>query len=90
MNVRCTVIFRGHVQGVGFRINTLQIAGNFAVSGTVENMPDRTVRLVAEGARKELTAFVEMISEQFGHNISEQNSTWSTATGEWPDFRIAY
>ena len=46
---RQTTHFSGHVQGVGFRWTARRVAGGFAVTGTVENLPDGRVRLVLEG-----------------------------------------
>ena len=46
--IRATLIFKGHVQGVGFRASTLHISEAFEVTGTVENLPDGTVRVIAE------------------------------------------
>ena len=43
------VVFRGHVQGVGFRYQTLDVAKGFDVSGFVRNEMDGTVTLEVEG-----------------------------------------
>ena len=44
--IRNTVRYTGHVQGVGFRYTTTNIAARFAVAGYVQNMPDGSVRVV--------------------------------------------
>jgi acylphosphatase len=58
------VHFRGHVQGVGFRYTTREIAEGFDVVGYVQNLPDGRVLLVAEGEADELDAFLAAVQEQ--------------------------
>ena len=41
--------FEGHVQGVGFRYQTVAIAKGYDVTGTVSNMDDGRVFIHAEG-----------------------------------------
>ena len=54
---RVTVLYTGRVQGVGFRMTVRQLACGFDVTGTVRNLPDGRVELIAEGAKAELKAF---------------------------------
>jgi acylphosphatase len=44
-----TVIVSGRVQGVFFRVSTLEKAQQLGVVGTVRNLPDDTVEIVAQG-----------------------------------------
>lgn len=55
--------FEGHVQGVGFRYQTLDIAKGFEVSGTVENLSDGRVYLHAEGEESEVCAFQTSVAD---------------------------
>jgi acylphosphatase len=64
-----TVHFTGHVQGVGFRYQTLQVAKGFDVSGYVRNLPDGRVQLEAEGDLGEVSAFLSALEEQLGDYI---------------------
>ena len=48
--VHLSVHFSGHVQGVGFRQATLQVAKEYEVAGFVMNLTDGRVRLEVEGA----------------------------------------
>ena len=54
---RMQIFYSGHVQGVGFRYTAKTVAAGFEVTGTVRNLPDGRVELIAEGAREELEAF---------------------------------
>jgi acylphosphatase len=58
-----TVIFSGHVQGVGFRYTTLQVAKEYEVSGFVSNLPDGRVHLEVEGMKPEIEAFLKGLQE---------------------------
>ncbi len=58
------VLFSGHVQGVGFRYTSLQVAKEFEVSGYVQNLPDGRVQLEVEGTRGEVTAFIKAVEER--------------------------
>lgn len=61
--------FSGHVQGVGFRYQTLNIAKEFEVCGYVRNLPDGRVQLEAEGIEAEVNAFLGEIEERLGDYI---------------------
>jgi len=56
--------FSGHVQGVGFRYATKQLAKGFDVTGYVCNLADGRVELEAEGTEGECQRFLgEIVSE---------------------------
>jgi len=60
---RMQIFYSGRVQGVGFRYTAKSVATGFEVTGTVRNLPDGRVELVAEGAKDELKAFSQGILE---------------------------
>lgn len=62
--LHATVHFSGHVQGVGFRYTTLQVAKEFEVAGYVQNLADGRVVLEAEGGAGEVDAFVTAVGER--------------------------
>lgn len=59
-----SVFFQGHVQGVGFRYQTRQVAQGFEVAGFVRNLPDGRVQLEAEGAEAEVAEFIAAVETQ--------------------------
>jgi acylphosphatase len=66
--LHATVHFSGHVQGVGFRYTTLQVAKEFEVAGFVKNLPDGRVVLEAEGRPPTVDAFIAAVEERMhGH-----------------------
>jgi acylphosphatase len=62
MNARLEVQVYGLVQGVFFRHHTKLQAEALHLSGTVENRPDGTVYVVAEGARADLEALLAWLA----------------------------
>jgi len=84
------VLFSGRVQGVGFRFTTARLAERFAVSGTVRNLPDGRVEVIAEGERAELERFLGAIRARMGGYIHDEEATWLPASGGYRGFRIAF
>jgi acylphosphatase len=58
------VIYDGRVQGVGFRYTCKDIARGFDVIGSVRNLADGTVELVACGEANEVEDFLREIAEE--------------------------
>lgn len=90
MNQRKTVHFRGHVQGVGFRYTTSQVAKRYDVTGTVCNLEDGSVRLIAEGTESELDRFVAGIEEAMEGRIRDRDEKVADASGEFQGFSIVH
>jgi acylphosphatase len=85
---RLSAKFHGNVQGVGFRYNTKNIAADFAIVGTVENLNDGSVQLCAEGDRSELEAFLARIKSHFEGNIESVDMKWEASLNQFVGFRI--
>jgi len=76
------IFYSGHVQGVGFRYTVKQVAAGFEVAGTVRNLPDGRVELVAEGSVDELKAFRQAIRDEgLDHFIRDEQMEWGEAQG---------
>jgi len=54
---------RGRVQGVGFRFFTLDSARRENINGWVQNLPDGTVEVLAEGEPASLDRFEQRLRE---------------------------
>lgn len=65
------VVFKGRVQGVGFRYAVKDLARSFDVCGWVMNLPDGDVEMQVMGENAEVTAFIEEITEEsnIAHHI---------------------
>ena len=82
--------YHGRVQGVGFRYTTCEIAERFAVSGFVQNLPDGSVKLVAEGEQDELERFLGAVAAELQRYIVNIQCRAGAATGEFAGFRIKH
>ena len=84
------ILYSGNVQGVGFRYTVKSTATGYEVTGTVRNLPDGQVELVAEGARDELEAFRQGVRDSgLEHFIRDEKITWSETLNEFRGFEIA-
>ncbi|MGP8200333.1 MAG: acylphosphatase [Limisphaerales bacterium] len=88
---RVTNIYSGHVQGIGFRYAVRVLTASFEVTGTVRNLPDGRVELVAEGAREELEAFLQAVRDSdVGRFIRQEQTLWHEAKNEFRGFEIMH
>lgn len=84
------ILYSGHVQGVGFRYTVKSVAAGFEVSGTVRNLSDGRVELVAEGDAMELKAFQQAIRDEgLASLIRDEKVEWSEAQGSLRGFEIS-
>ena len=86
--IRITYFLSGVVQGVGMRFATLQIAQNFRVAGTVENLDDGRVKIVAEGDSEELMRFIQSVQELTSGRIKTIEQFESEPMNDFIDFSI--
>ena len=61
------VIFRGSVQGVGFRWTIVDHAEKHQLMGTVQNLRDGSVEVFAQGSRNALEAFLASVQTDPGN-----------------------
>ena len=86
---RMTIVYSGHVQGVGFRYTAKTVATGFDITGTVRNLPDGRVELVAEGSRAELDAFrAGLQGAGLAGFIRDEQVDWADAKNEFRGFEI--
>ncbi|MBL9201950.1 MAG: acylphosphatase [Opitutaceae bacterium] len=83
-----SVFFSGHVQGVGFRFAAMQVAKEFEVAGHVRNLADGRVQLEAEGAEREVVAFIDAVQERMHGHIRKVERTAQKRAAEFRGFTI--
>ncbi len=90
VNIRIEAYFAGHVQGVGFRFTTIEIAERFPeIGGYVRNLADRRVEVVAEGPEEQVNAFLAAVGAAMGPYIRGVDKKRLPGTGEFSHFTIA-
>lgn len=80
--------FEGHVQGVGFRYQTISVAKGFEVSGFVKNLSDGRVHLFAEGKEPEVTKFQKEVESELKDYIRETEISTDCGPRACQSFRI--
>lgn len=86
---RLTVFYTGRVQGVGFRYTVKSLTNGYDVTGTIENLVDGRVKLVAEGEKQELLDFRQAVRDSgLGRFIRNEEEKWDNASGDFRGFKI--
>lgn len=85
------VCFHGYVQGVGFRQAIKQYATDLGIQGTVRNLPDGSVELIAIGPARVLEELVDSIREGGPGRVFRVDRRWIQPLPELkPGFEIAF
>lgn len=91
MHERLEAIVRGRVQMVMYRDFAQRKARGRALTGTVQNLPDGTVRVIAEGPRPALEDYLKKLrSGPLLAQVSGVDVQWLPASGGFKGFDILY
>lgn len=91
MVTRARVIFKGRVQGVFFRANTMEKARSCSVLGWVRNLRDGSVEAVFEGDKAHVEEVIDWCrTSQPYAQVENVDVQWEEATGEFTIFDIRY
>ena len=79
----------GLVQGVGFRHFCYRTAKNLNLTGCVQNEPDRSVLVIAEGDRSSIESFIKSLNvgPSFA-NVENVTIRWIGFSGQYDSFSI--
>ncbi|MBK1877154.1 acylphosphatase [Pelagicoccus mobilis] len=81
--------FSGHVQGVGFRYSTAQIAKGYEVTGFVKNLADGRVELEIEGEESECRGMIATIEDELDAFVRKTELSDGIRHKVFTTFRIA-
>jgi acylphosphatase len=82
-------LISGDVQGVGYRFFALRAAARHQVLGTVRNLPDGSVEVVAEGEREAMDEFKkDLATGPALAKVTDVEETDLPVTRLYRDFRI--
>ncbi len=85
------LVFKGRVQGVGFRYFVLKRASGFEVTGFVKNLYRGEVEVVAEGEKSEVEGFFREIREgPVSASIRDIFEEWLPYSGNYETFQVEY
>jgi acylphosphatase len=63
--VEMHALIKGEVQGVGFRAVTLRIAQHLGLRGSVKNLDDGSVEIIAQGTQQALQQLQSLLEQHF-------------------------
>lgn len=88
---KAVVTVYGDVQRVGYRYLVQDVARRVGVKGYVQNLPDGSVKIVAEGSQESVNRFVAALNvKEPPITVEKVDSKYARATGEFGDFRVRY
>ncbi len=91
MNERLEARIYGRVQMVMYRDYAQRKAKGLRLVGEVQNLEDKTVRVIAEGPRVQLNHYVEKLKKgSLLSDVREVQLTWLPATNNYTRFDINY
>lgn len=84
------IIFRGRVQGVGFRFTTHRIADRHQLTGFVRNTSDGLVEMLAQGYSEDINDCIRDIKESFAEYIRETEIEEIPSDPRHTEFKITF
>ena len=84
------IIFKGRVQGVGFRFTTRRIVQRYDLTGYVKNLPDGSVEALLQGTDADIQTCMVDIQDAFDGYIREIKTNDQPVNPQYHDFRIAF
>jgi len=84
------LIYRGNVQGVGFRFTARHLAQKFEIKGWVKNLADGSVEMFVQGKEDKIEEFLQEIQRYFKGYIQQIEQTQQIYREEIKDFQIRF
>ncbi|MBP7188213.1 MAG: acylphosphatase [Ruminococcus sp.] len=85
--IRRHIIFYGNVQGVGFRWKARRLAERYGISGWVENLPDGSVEMEAEGTARDIEDLIDALGNDTWIGIERMESEDIPVHGDY-NFKV--
>lgn len=84
------IIFKGRVQGVGFRFTALDIANRYELTGHVRNLVDGSVEMIAQGPGDDIDDCISDIKRACEPYITETEIEEIPPDPQQTDFKITF
>lgn len=85
------ILVKGNVQGVFYRAFARETARKLNITGTVKNMNNGDVEIIAQCSKETLSQFIKLLkSGPLGSNVSGINFREIATEKLYKDFNIAY
>jgi len=87
--IELQAIVKGRVQGVGFRWTVVECAEKFDLKGTVQNLSNGTVEIIAQGKRTRLDEFLVYLKANSGFaRIDSVSARYFSAKDSFISFKV--
>lgn len=84
---RLTLLISGNVQRAGYRTKVVSIAEALTITGTIQNLKDGRVKIIAEGNKKDLERFIHAVDiKNTLINVVNLEKEYSGYTGDYQGF----
>lgn len=91
MNKQIECVITGRVQLVMFRDFVRRKAGKIGIAGTVENLSDGSVKVVAQGSGENLLKFISYLKNgPMLAKVENVSVEWTEVEENFKDFRIIF
>jgi acylphosphatase len=91
MKKRLEATITGRVQMVMYRDYAQRKASKLGLVGTVQNLDDGSVAVVAEGDEEKLEDFIKYLNKgSILSKVKNVRITWGEVSGEFSQFKIVY
>jgi len=84
------IIFKGRVQGVGFRFTTQRIVSRYDLTGFVKNLPNGSVELFIQGNADTTDECQRDIAKAFAGYVTDTAATDCPIDNSYTNFNIAF
>lgn len=84
------IIFKGSVQGVGFRFTSRRIARKYDLTGYVKNLSDGTVEMHIQGPKTDITYCIEDICTSFSNYVRDKEIKICPVQPQYVDMEITF
>ncbi len=81
-------VIYGQVQGVCFRATTRRHAQELEISGTVQNLPDGSVEIYAQGTKVLLERLLVLLKKEYPQGITSMQTAFSIPNRTFSAFQI--
>lgn len=90
MKKRYLIIYKGQVQGVGFRFTVQQLANKYNLTGFVYNEDDGSVKVEIQGNNNDIDAFIKESLQNRGFIDIEDYALKQIDVDEYDSMFIVY
>ena len=86
----CHILYKGSVQGVGFRFTASRMAVSLGLTGFVRNISGGDVEVALEGEKPVIQECIKGINDYMKGYVSDSEITWGDFNGRFNQFQVRF